>query len=442
MIYIVVVFIVLIIILIRKNLKLKKEFNHLKNKYKDIIDLDVYKDNLKNDINNLDSEIKQLKQNYAEKHSYFERLLKEVSLYEDTIEIFDYGLYKPYFNFETSEKYKSEIQNIRNIQKDCIKDGKAAVCREQWTVNGSKAEGTKQTNRYIKLMLRAFNGECDAMIADVRWNNITKMEERIEKSFEAINKMGETHATFITSVYKDMKLKELRLAFEYQEKLHEEKEEQRAIREQMREEEKIQKEIERKQKEIEKQIKEEAELQEKLKIAFEQGKQTEAEKYQTQIDELNRIIENSQRAISQAQQTKVGHVYVISNIGSFGENVFKIGMTRRLDPMDRIDELGSASVPFEFDVHAMIKSNNAPELENALHKYFDSKRVNLVNNRKEFFYVTLDEIEKFAKEHNVNVEFTKIAEAKDFRESESIRNSKINTKKKKDNFSEEIPISI
>ena len=209
MIYIAVVFIVLIIILIRKNLKLKKDFNHLKNKYKDIIDLDVYKDNLKNDINNLDSEIKQLKQNYAEKHSYFERLLKEVSLYEDTIEIFDYGLYKPYFNFETSEKYKSEIQNIRNIQKDCIKDGKAAVCREQWTVNGSKAEGTKQTKRYIKLMLRAFNGECDAMIADVRWNNITKMEERIEKSFEAINRMGETHATFITSVYKDMKLKEL-----------------------------------------------------------------------------------------------------------------------------------------------------------------------------------------------------------------------------------------
>ncbi len=191
----------------------------------------------------------------------------------------------------------------------------------------------------------------------------------------------------------------------------------------MREEEKVQKEIERKQKEVEKQQKEAAELEKKLQEAIGQAKQEEAEKYQTQIANLQQQIENSQRAISQAQQTKTGYVYIISNIGSFGENVYKIGMTRRLEPMDRIDELGSASVPFEFDVHAMIKSDNAPELENSLHKYFSAKRVNLVNPRKEFFFVTLEEIEKYAKENNINVEFTKIAEARSYRESEAIRNA-------------------
>lgn len=122
-----------------------------------------------------------------------------------------------------------------------------------------------------------------------------------------------------------------------------------------------------------------------------------------------------------AQQTKAGHVYVISNIGSFGDNVFKIGMTRRLEPMDRVKELGDASVPFEFDVHAMIYSDNAPELENIIHKEFDSRRVNLVNSRKEFFQVELEEIEEIAKKRNLDVEFTKIAEAREFRESKILR---------------------
>ena len=261
-------------------------------------------------------------------------------------------------------------------------------------------------------------------------------------SFEAINRIGEPHSTSISCKYKELKLKELQLAFEYQEKLHEEKEEQRLIKEQMREEEKLQKEIEKKQKEIEKQLKEEAELQKKLKEAYEQGKKSEVEKFENEIKYLNQKIEDSQRAVSQAQLTKTGHVYIISNIGSFGENVYKIGMTRRLDPMERIDELGSASVPFEFDVHALIKSDNAPELENSLHKYFDSKRVNLVNSRKEFFYVKLDEIEKFAKDNNIDVEFTKLAEAKDFRESQAIRENQSNKKTEKQIITDIVPDSI
>lgn len=414
-------------------LKLKTNYSEKQSYYEKLLNEEIEKNN---------NEILKLKTNYSEKYSYYEKLLKEISIYEETEDIFSYGLYKPHFDFNTSEKYKNKIQEIRDIQKECIKNNNAAICTTEWSVNGSKAEGTKQTKRYIKLMLRAFNGECDAMISDVRWNNITKMEERLEKSFEAINKMGETHCTKITQEYKELKVKELRLAYEYQEKIYQEKEEQKMLKEQMREEEKLQKEIERKQKEIEKQLKEEAELEEKLKQAYEKGMQAEAEKYEEKIKELNQIIENSQRAISQAQQTKIGHIYVISNIGSFGENVFKIGMTRRLDPMERVNELGDASVPFRFDVHAMIKSNNAPELENSIHKYFDKKRVNLVNNRKEFFYVTLDDIEEFAKKNNLDVEFTKIAEARDYRESEALRSQNEKKKQMAETNLNKIPNSI
>ena len=156
-----------------------------------------------------------------------------------------YGLYKPHFDFDTSEKYKAELQRVRDKEKQLIQNEDAAVCSQQWTVNGSAAEGKKQTKRYIKLMLRAFNGECEALIADVRWNNIDRMVERLCKSFEAINKMGETHTTSITSQYMKLKLDELRLTHEYQEKLHQEKEEQKRIQEQIREEEKAQKEIEK-----------------------------------------------------------------------------------------------------------------------------------------------------------------------------------------------------
>lgn len=424
--------VIALFLLLQNRNKFKNMYQAIYDRYKDVMDLEAYKENVisktneiingrDKEIASLDAHITTLKNSYSEKYSYFEKLLHEISLYEEKDDVFSYGIYEPHFDFGTSEKYKEAILTVREKQKVCIKNNAAAICTTEWTVGGSKSEGTRMTKRYMKLMLRAFNGECEGMISDVRWNNISKMEERLQKSFDAINKMGETHYISITDFYKDLKLEELQLSFEYQEKLHEEKEEQRLIKEQMREEEKLQREIERKNKEIENQIKAEAELQKKLKEAYEQGKKSEAEKFEEQIRELNQQIENDKRAVSQAQLTRTGHVYIISNIGSFGENIYKIGMTRRLEPKDRIDELGSASVPFEFDVHALIKSDNAPALENSLHKYFDSRRVNLVNARKEFFYLTLEEIENYAKDNNIDVEFTRLAEAKEFRKSMAIR---------------------
>jgi chromosome segregation ATPase len=228
------------------------------------------------------------------------------------------------------------------------------------------------------------------------------MKERITKSFETINKIGESQTVTIQPEYLNLKIKELVLEHEYQQKRQREKEELRAAQEEMREEEKARREFEQAQKEAEKEESNYQKALDKARKEIEQATGEKQNKLQVQIEKLEQELKEAQekkeRAISMAQQTKRGHVYIISNIGSFGEHVYKIGMTRRMEPLDRVKELGDASVPFHFDIHAMIFSEEAPTLENELHKAFANKKVNLVNYRKEFFKVTLDEIEQKAKE--------------------------------------------
>ena len=418
--------------------KSRDEYQNILHRYKDVVDIDAHKGKLISETNELissrdkqlaelDDKIISLKQEYAGKRKYLSDLIREISLFEENNEIISYGLYQPHFDFDTSEKYKAALLAVREQEKALVREEQAAGSTMTWTVGGSAAEGRRMVKHYSKLMLRAFNGECEALISDVRWNNISRMEERLEKAFLAINKLGETQQITISQKYKKLKLDELRLSYEHQDRIYQEKEEQKRIREQIREEEKAQKEIERA-------LKESDDEEKKYNKALEQARkelekahgdavitlQERMAQLQSQLEEAQRMKE---RALSMAQQTKAGHVYVISNIGSFGDNVFKIGMTRRLEPMDRVKELGDASVPFEFDVHAMIYSDNAPELENIMHKEFDSRRVNLVNSRKEFFKVELQEIENIAKKRNLGIEFTKVAEAREFRESISIRDA-------------------
>jgi len=406
-----------------------KAYDQLYNRYKDVIDIEKEKEKVIKEREEQKSILDTLKQEYVHKKTIFDSLSSELAILEENMELISYGFYKPHYDFDTSEKYKDQLEKIRDLQKQMIKDKTAAVCRTEWTVSGSKAEGKKMTDKSIKLMLRAFNNECDAAVVKVSWNNVEKMEERIRKAFEAINKMGETNQIDIVDKYLKLKLDELHLAYEYQEKLHEEKEEQRRIREQMREEEKALKEIEQAQKEADAEEKRYQKALDQAKKDIDKAKGKELENLNTKILELESQLKEAQekkeRAIAMAQMTKSGHVYVISNIGSFGEDVFKIGMTRRLEPMDRVKELGDASVPFEFDVHALIYSENAPDLENKLHKAFDRQRLNLVNTRKEFFNVGLSDIEKIVKQNHGEIEFTKLAEAREYRESLNIKNQAI-----------------
>lgn len=433
---IVVVVIVLLVIQLTKKAKSNRELKVSLNKYKDIINLDSEVSKRKADLETLGSKLSELEKVYKEKDSalnqdylqhkaIYENLRKEVSLLEENLENISYGLYKPHYDYKTSEEFKQKIEEIIDRQKQAIKNETAIYCPVKWVVGESKAEGVKMKKHYSKLMLRAFNGECHATIAKVRWNNIGNMEARIEKAYEAINKFGDTLQISVTKEYFDLKLQELRLEFELQEKLYQEKEEQRKIREQMREEEKAQREIEKARKEAEEEEERNEKALQKAKAEIEkaQGKELEllTEKIKRLEENLQKAHELKERAISRAQLTKSGHVYIISNIGSFGDTVYKIGMTRRLEPIDRIDELGDASVPFDFDVHGLIYSENAPELENILHKRLDSKRVNLVNRRAEFFNTTIDEIEAFVNELNLNIQLTKMAEAKEYRETLALR---------------------
>jgi hypothetical protein len=349
-------------------------------------------------------------------------------------------------NQTTIEKNKTKSLQI---QKEMITADTAAICNANWTVEGSEAKGRAVVKVYKKLMLRAFNGECDVLISKVKWNNVNQMKERMQKLFDAINKLGQGFQVYLNNQYLDLKLKELILEYEYQSKRQQEKEEMRAIQEELREEEKAKREFEQAQREAEK---EEATYQKALDKARKEYEASTGEKHdklQAQIEKLEQELKEAQekkeRALSMAQQTKRGHVYIISNIGSFGENVYKIGMTRRLEPVDRVKELGDASVPFQFDIHAMIYSDEAPTLENELHKAFTNKKVNMLNYRKEFFNVTLDEIESKVKEIGLEAEFSRLPEAMEYRETLAILeklNSQVAPKTIDEIIAEEFPSSL
>ena len=338
---------------------------------------------------------------------------------QETIELTNMNFYKPHYNFEKSLDYERALSNNRNAQKSLIKTGKAVIAEIHENYN------KKVSNVLVKLLLRTFNSESDLLIQNVDYKNVVVYENRLNNSFEQLNKLTLHFNVMISNEFLKLKIEELRIYHEFQEKKQAEAEEQRQIKEIMREEIRAEREMEKAKAEAEKEQQKYQALLDNMMEAARAAHGAELEKMNAQIAVLQQQLDEAkarERAISQAQLTKAGYVYVISNVGSFGENVFKIGMTRRLEPQERVDELGDASVPFQFDVHAMIYHENAPELESKLHQVFDRNRVNKINPRKEFFRVSLDEIEKVARKFKADVSFTKIAEAKEYRQSLAMEN--------------------
>ena len=346
---------------------------------------------------------------------------------DDKILFQDFGVYQPQYNFATLDEYKEKLDEIREEQKSMIKNNTAAICNTAWKVQGSEKAGKKMIAENIKQALRNFNIECDLCISKVKFSNYDNSKERIFKAFELQNKLNETNDIHIVDDFYRLKVKELNLAFEYQKKKQEEKEELRRKREELREAEKVAREIEEKRKELEK---EQEHYQNYLKKINEQIEVEQSEERKQFLlakkEELDNNVNDVQLALEDLDYReanhRAGYVYIISNIGAFGENIYKIGMTRRLEPEDRIAELSGASVPFKFDIHAMIFSDDAPKLEAALHNHFADKKVNLVNGRKEFFNVTLDEIKQVVREnHDKSVDFVNIPDAEQYRESLMLR---------------------
>jgi DNA repair exonuclease SbcCD ATPase subunit len=386
---------------------------------------------LEQSIQSEQKEIESLDKAIADKQNHISLLdntisnkKSEIVSLDDEILVQEFGLYEPYFDFANALDYKEELAKIRSKQKELIKNKTAVSGATEWTVNGSASKGKKMVSDTQKLLLRAFNTECDELVAKVKYTNFDASLNKIYKSAEAISKLGTIMHISINSNYLDLKIKELRLAFEYQQKKQEEKEAQKAARAEMREAARLQKEIEAQRKKIEKEQTHYQTAYDHLLHQIEQNpdnadllkKKDELENQLNDIDKAMKDID-----YREANQ-RAGYVYVISNIGAFGPNVYKIGMTRRLDPQDRVDELGDASVPFNFDVHAMIFSDDAPALEAALHRAFEDRKLNMVNTRREFFNVTLDEIKEVVKKNfDKTVEFIDVPDAEQYRISQKMR---------------------
>ncbi|MGF0556177.1 DUF4041 domain-containing protein [Clostridioides difficile] len=390
---------------------------------------------LKDNINTLNSHLEELKDEREElrdinetlknKKEELKRLSEELIQTEDEVLLQSFGLYNPKYDFENSDEYMKKLKEIREMQKLLIRNKTGVKYSDSWTVDGSVQKGRTMTNQNIKTALKLFNSECDIAMSKVSFKNIDSIEKRIRKAFTDTNKLNTSNKVSIKENYLNLKIDELYLYYEYLQMKEEEKEEQRALREQMKEEALVQKEIEnqkRKLKKEELQFKNEL-LRLKSTIPEDEKDKLEWEQKINSIEEkLALLSKDLDDVLNREQNTRAGHVYIISNIGSFGENIYKIGVTRRLDPTERINELSSASVPFKYDIHATIFSEDAPKLESALHKAFDNKRVNKVNNRKEFFKVTLDEIRtEVEKNFDKTVEYTKLAEAQEYRQTLKIQ---------------------
>ena len=354
-------------------------------------------------------------------------LKSKLVIVNEELDMESFSLYTARYNFANSSQYRGKLEDIRNQQKQMIKNKTAVYYFDGWTVDGSKSKGRKMTNDNI---LRNFNADCEAAINKIKFNNLQSIEKRILNSFTQLNKLNETNRISITDSFLNLKMEELHLRYEYEKQLEIEKDILREQREREREERRALAEIERKKASIDKEIIHYQtalnELENKILTA---KNKDEIEEYNNKIIEINENIEkfkNEKEELDyRIENVGAGYVYIISNIGAFGENVFKIGVTRRLNPLERIMELSSASVPFKFDIHALIFSYNAYELETELHAKFTEKRVNLVNNRKEFFNITIEEIEEvLGKYKELTFEFNKIPDADEYRETLKIRDNK------------------
>tara|TARA_R110002096_G_scaffold259030_1_gene452590 strand:- start:58145 stop:59692 length:1548 start_codon:yes stop_codon:yes gene_type:complete len=318
-------------------------------------------------------------------------------------------LAKEFSHKDAGQKLKLALTQTRQM----VKEGRAAECDYKESVRRTTA---------ICFVLDAFNGKVEVALSKVKLNNFGKLKQEILDARRLVDENGTAFRNArILPPYVDARLDELKWAVASNELKLIEKEEQRAIKADMREEEKARRDIEKAMKDAQREERMLEKAMAKARAELAKASDEQKSKYEEQIRELEQKWQEAeaknQRAMSMAQQTRRGHVYVISNIGSFGENVFKIGLTRRLEPLDRVKELGDASVPFEFDVHAMIFAEDAPTLEKSLHKQFRMMQVNRVNPRKEFFRISLGTIREYLESQAIEAHWTMAAEAAQYRES-------------------------
>ena len=405
-----VVGIVLLIMQIVENNRLSKKYGAIDSLDQKISNLELEKTKTEKSMSDL---IADLNQQINEKEKERDSVRDEIVALKKDVLCAQYNFSD--YDGLTSEECKNRLTLLKAEEQDYIKSSSA--------VKSFGDSPKKELTADIKQILRCFNSECDNVLLNLSVKTIDSSRNKIAKSFESLNNLYSTDGIQLEKKLLQYKLDELNLVYTYELKKEQEREQQKAIKEQMIEEEKVRREIEHQKAKLEKDQTQCSNEINRL-VGYIQKTQSDIEK-QLYIDKIKELEEKMKQleadkatVLEREANARAGYVYVISNIGSFGEGVYKIGMTRRLEPMDRVKELGSASVPFEFDVHAMIFSDDAPALEAALHRAFEKQSVNRINLRKEFFRVSLDEIEKVVKENfNNAVTFTRIPVAKEYNET-------------------------
>ncbi|MFE3226602.1 DUF4041 domain-containing protein [Nocardia sp. NPDC059228] len=303
---------------------------------------------------------------------------------EDALVLQEVGIYEYHHPLENADSYKQALADLRTDVREAVKSSEAIVVAKKFSFNNSLAEGRRLTSDLSKLMLRAYNAEAENCVRTIRAGNLDTAKRRLDKAAKDIEKLGAAMQMRVSPDYHELRIKELELTADYMMKVQEEREAAREERERLREERKVEQELAAERERLDK---EQAHYRAVLQRLRDTGQDTRDIE-----DQLARIADAIAQNDYRAANIRAGYVYVISNIGAFGPGVVKIGLTRRLEPLDRVRELGGASVPFPFDVHAVYFSDDAVTLENELHKEFSSRRLNHANQRREFFFATPEEV--------------------------------------------------
>jgi hypothetical protein len=384
-----------------------------------IVELEAKRDALQAQINEQAAKLSRERYDAEELMREMSRQLEEVRrkivITEDLALLQEAGIYKYRHPLTDAVAYQTALAKIEDQIKAMVrKDGGAVLAATNWTVNGSITQGRAMVRDFSKLLLRAFNAEADNLVRGLKPYKLDAAIQRLSKVGEVIQQLGKSMEIRISTAYFNLRIKELELTADFLQKQAEEKMLERAERERLREERKVQQEIEMERARL---LKERQHYSNALStlIASQVYDEASAARLRAQLNDVERAIQDVDY---RAANIRAGYVYVISNFGSFGEEIVKIGMTRRLDPMDRIRELSDASVPFNFDIHALFFSKDAVGIEMEMHRRLSTRRVNLVNQRREFFRVTPLEV----KMHLVELagellQFQDVPDALEYRDS-------------------------
>jgi hypothetical protein len=341
------------------------------------------------------------------------RLRSQVVVTEEQLVLQEVGLYEYRHPLDDAVAYQAQLKALKDqLRTMAKKDGGAVLAATDWTVNGSLPQGRKMVRETSKLVLRAYNAEADNLVRSMKPYKLDSSIDRLNKVVLTIAKLGKTMNIEISREYHSLRVLELELTADFINRKAEEKERAKEEKARLREEQKVQQEIERERARLQKERTHHLNALAKLQA---QGDLEAAARIEAEIADLDRAIEEVDY---RAANIRAGYVYVISNLGSFGEGIIKVGLTRRLEPMDRVRELGDASVPFRYDIHALFFSEDAVGVERELHSRLADRRVNLVNHRREFFYATPHDVKEHLKEVAGDIlEYEEVPEALEFRQS-------------------------